>query len=381
MLLMLLPNRLTNALLASGACLKNISTVFKRDTRFLCFAAGTILILCSGCVEAGLSPGQQVVDKSALGATPGRSDRALSDEAVGKSSSRETLIKISSEKQGLCTQLYVENVQAAEVTVTFEMDLVNLDASVDFPYTTTLPAKKKVRLFTLMPHNPGHGWSWTYTYYSTFGSTSVEHDDSYIYTLPYAPGKTYRVSQGFNGEYSHFGADQFAIDWRMPIGTAVHAARGGLVVGVKSDSNVGGDDSKYDWDANYILIQHADGTLGQYVHLQKGGVAVKLGQPVEAGDFIGLSGNTGHSTGPHLHFSVFKARDGKHRQTIPIKYKTNDEFAITLAEGKSYRASGDVALAAANREKNARLLKVERVAERPTKEPELVPGTLQAAGH
>jgi murein DD-endopeptidase MepM/ murein hydrolase activator NlpD len=144
------------------------------------------------------------------------------------------------------------------------------------------------------------GWSWTYTYYSTFGSMTAQHDNSFIYSLPYSSGKSYRVSQGYNGEYSHFGADQFAIDWRMPIGTPVHAARGGTVVGIKNDSDVGGDSSKFDWDANYVLIQHADGTLGQYVHLLKGGTKLKIGQRIETGDFIGLSGNTGHSTGPHL---------------------------------------------------------------------------------
>jgi murein DD-endopeptidase MepM/ murein hydrolase activator NlpD len=264
----------------------------------------------------------------------------MAEEPVGKSSPRETLIRISTEKEGALTRVYVENLQAADVTVTFEMDMVNLSSTVEFPYTKTLAARKKEMLFTMQPREANRGWSWTYTYYSTFGSTSAEHDDSYIYSLPYPSAKSYKISQGYNGVYSHFGADQFAIDWRMPMGSPVQAARGGLVVGVKQDSNTGGDDAKYDWDANYVLIQHADGTLGQYVHLKKGGAVVKVGQHVEAGDLIGYSGNTGHSTGPHLHFSVFKARDGKHRETISVRFKTADEFAITLEEGKSYKASG-----------------------------------------
>jgi len=123
------------------------------------------------------------------------------------------------------------------------------------------------------------------------------------------------------------------------------------VVGVKNDSNLGGDDSRYDWDANYVLIQHPDNTLGQYVHLMKGGTKLKLGQHVQAGDFIGLSGNTGHSTGPHLHFSVFKARDGKHRVTIPVRYQTGDDLAVTLEEGRSYKAAGSAAVLAAARAK------------------------------
>lgn len=263
----------------------------------------------------------------------------LGEDPVGKSSSsRETLVRIATEKKGTETHLFVENIQSAPVTVTFEMELVNLSSSVTFPYTTTLPGRKRVDLFTLAPVDASLGWSWTYTYYSTFGSTAVQHDDSYVYSLPYPSGKTYRVSQGFNGEYSHFGADQYAVDWRMPSGSPVHAARGGVVVGVKCDSNIGGDDSRFDWDANYVLIEHSDGTLGQYVHLLKSGTKLKVGQQVEAGEFIGLSGNTGHSTGPHLHFSVFRAKDGKHRQTLPVRYRTASDVATTLAEGRAYKS-------------------------------------------
>jgi murein DD-endopeptidase MepM/ murein hydrolase activator NlpD len=267
--------------------------------------------------------------------------RILGEDPAGRSSAtRETLIRISTEREGTATHLFVENMQAAEVTVTFEMELTNLSADVPLPQTSTIQGKKRARLFKLSPIDLSRGWSWTYTYYSTFGSTSAQHDNTCYYALPYAPGKSYRVSQGYNGEYSHFGADQYAIDWRMPVGTPVHAARGGTVVGVKGDSSVGGDDSKYDWDANYVLIQHPDGTLGQYVHLMKGGAKVKLGQRVEAGDFIGLSGNTGHSTGPHLHFSVFKARDGKHRETIPVRYRSAESMLVTLEEGRAYKAAG-----------------------------------------
>jgi murein DD-endopeptidase MepM/ murein hydrolase activator NlpD len=304
-------------------CPKNRSSVSKRDTRTGCLWCLLALLVFFAAVSSA-------------------------DEAAGKGSDHETLIRILTEREGTLTHLYVENLQYADVTVTLEMDLVNMKASVNFPCTQTVPGKKKVEFLTLTPRDSAQGWSWTYTYYSTFGNTSAQHDDSYIYSLPYTQGKTYRVSQGYNGSYSHFGADQFAIDWRMPLGTPVHAARGGVVVGVKEDSNVGGDSAKYDWDANYVLIRHADGTLGQYVHLKKGGAIVGIGAQVQAGDLIGYSGNTGHSTGPHLHFSVFKASDGKHRETIPVKFKTADDFAVTLEEGRNYKASGSPTYVAGN---------------------------------
>jgi murein DD-endopeptidase MepM/ murein hydrolase activator NlpD len=303
---------------------------------------------------------------------------SLAEDASGKSAFHETLIRIKAEKEGNATHLYVENLQSAEVTVTLEMELTNLESTVALPYTTTLSGKKRVKLLTLWPKDAARGWSWSYTYYSTFGSTSAQHDDSYIYSLPYGAGKSYRISQGYNGEYSHFGADQYAIDWRMPQGTPVHAARGGIVVGLKKDSDIGGDDSKYDWDANYVLVQHSDSTLGQYVHLLKGGTTVRIGQQVEAGDLVGYSGNTGHSTGPHLHFSVFKARDGKHRETIPVRYKTADNLSATLEEGKSYKAPGSPALATASRSKGAQLAVL---APKPNKEPDALAVSSNAVGH
>jgi murein DD-endopeptidase MepM/ murein hydrolase activator NlpD len=167
---------------------------------------------------------------------------------------------------------------------------------------------------------------------------TAKHDDTVVYALPYAAGKSYPVSQGFHGSYSHTAGDAFAIDFKMDEGTPVHAARGGVVVGSRDDSSTGGPSKKYEWDANYILIQHDDGTLGHYVHLQKGGNRVKAGDVVKAGDWIGKSGNTGHTTGPHLHFAVFKAANGKSRQTFPIRFNAEGLVAQTLKEGSSYRA-------------------------------------------
>jgi murein DD-endopeptidase MepM/ murein hydrolase activator NlpD len=252
---------------------------------------------------------------------------------------RESLIKVSSERNGDTTLFYIENLQYAPVTVTFEVESKNMIPSTRLPHTATYPPRQKTQAFSLSPKEVEKGWHWSYTYYSTLGSLEAVHDDTVVYSMPYAPGQAFVVSQGFDGKYSHFGPNQYAIDWRMPIGTPIHAARGGLVVGSKDDSTVGGPDSKYDWDANYVLIQHDDGTLGQYVHLMANGNRVNIGQRVQTGELIGHSGNTGHSTGPHLHFAVFKARDGRERLTIPIRYKASEGHSLTLKKGRSYTAS------------------------------------------
>lgn len=82
------------------------------------------------------------------------------------------------------------------------------------------------------------------------------------------------------------------IDWAVPIGTAVVASNTGTVV-------------QAGWLSGYgyaVYINHADGRQTRYGHLSK--VLVKVGQTVEQGQRIALSGNTGRSTGPHLHFEI-----------------------------------------------------------------------------
>ncbi len=97
-----------------------------------------------------------------------------------------------------------------------------------------------------------------------------------------------------------------AVDFITKEGTAVKAAAAGIVVAIKSDSNIGGPDRKFYNDGNYIIIKHKNGEFSAYEHLQYGGVLVKLGQEVEKGEPIARSGATGYLAhlGPHLHFCV-----------------------------------------------------------------------------
>ncbi|HZR16304.1 MAG TPA: M23 family metallopeptidase [Verrucomicrobiae bacterium] len=247
-------------------------------------------------------------------------------------------VKVTTTHAGGATQFFVENNEYCEVTMTFEMGMVNLTGTNRFPYTATFPPRARTEAFEVEPLRPGDRWEYTYTNYFKLGSNCARHDDNYIYQLPYSPGDKFKVTQGYNGKFSHFGSNQYAIDWDMPEGTLVCAARGGVVVRVKDDSDKGGPSLDYDRFNNYVLIRHDDGTLGHYCHLQKGGVVVKAGQVVAAGDVIAHSGSTGFSSGPHLHFCVFKPKDGRTRVSIPVKFHTSRDPAITLASGHSYRA-------------------------------------------
>ena len=97
----------------------------------------------------------------------------------------------------------------------------------------------------------------------------------------------------------------------MPEGTPILAARAGIVFMTVAENDAGGADEAYRSKANVVRILHADGTIGNYVHLMHAGVAVKNGERVEPGKLIGYAGNTGMSSGPHLHFAVTRVvREG-----------------------------------------------------------------------
>jgi len=261
---------------------------------------------------------------------------ALAAHGAGAASS-DTAARVTAQREGNVIRVCVENSELSEVTVTFDFSPVNLKGSVSFPHTATFQPGK-TEAFTLAPIRPDAPWHYSYTNYFKLGSSDAAPDDAVVYQLPYAPGRSYTVSQGCNSGFSHHGANQFAIDWKMPEGTEVRAARGGRVVKVKDDSNTGGGTMQFDPYNNFVLIRHEDGTLGHYCHLKKDGVRVTPGQIVRTGEVIALSGNTGFSSGAHLHFCVFKTLDGRERVTIPVKFEDAEGRAVTLVEARQYRA-------------------------------------------
>lgn len=254
-------------------------------------------------------------------------------------------LKVVSERSGNSTRLLVQNSETTDMTATIEIKSVNMRASVPLPHTLTIPAGKTVSAFTLTPDKPNSEWSYSYVNHYTVGRVDARHDDGAVYTLPFTAGSSFKVTQGYHGDFSHNGPDEFAVDFKMPEGTPVVAAREGTVVAVKDDSNKGGASRKYEDMANMVTVQHADGTMAHYCHLSFRSAKVRVGQRVKAGDLLALSGNTGFTSGPHLHFAVFKARDGHGRETIPVRFRTAEASAITLQEGKTYRASDPAPLA------------------------------------
>ncbi len=115
----------------------------------------------------------------------------------------------------------------------------------------------------------------------------------------------FKVTQGWEGGFTHKGPkSRYAIDVSMPIGTPILAAKDGKVIDMRMGSTSGGNNPSFRPMANYVKIQHADGTMTVYVHLKGNSQKVKVGDTVRQGQVIALSGNTGYTTGPHLHFAL-----------------------------------------------------------------------------
>lgn len=247
-------------------------------------------------------------------------------------------VRITTQREGDVTQFLVENTEFCEVTVTFEFAATNLSSSVKLPYTATYPARTISQAFTMQPDSAAKPWQYSYNSHYKLGSHIARHDDSYVYLLPYQPGREFTVTQAYDGNYSHKGANKYAIDWKMPEGTTVLAARPGMVVKIRAESDIGGPSIEFDRDNNYVLIRHDDGTLAHYCHLQKSGNLVNVGDFVSAGQPIARSGNTGFSSGPHLHFCVFKTISGRERASVPIRFQTAEARAVTLKAHKRYTA-------------------------------------------
>jgi len=180
------------------------------------------------------------------------------------------------------------------------------------------------------PHVSGQGrlrYSWTVA----LGSPKAVHSPARPYRAPFAVGETFKVTQAYPTRITHVTPDSaYAVDFALPDGTPVFAAREGTVINVRHDSFRGAPLPAMLDQANLIEILHDDGTIGVYGHLHWDSIRVHIGQRVARGEYIANSGNTGFSTGPHLHFAVWR-NAGTADVSIPVQFAGMGGVPVTPA--------------------------------------------------
>jgi len=171
------------------------------------------------------------------------------------------------------------------------------------------------------------------------GDPRAEHRPERAYRAPFAVATDYLVSQAFPVGITHSTPDAYyAVDIAMPIGTDIYAARGGIVFEVASTNFRGGTDPERDAAAaNIVRIMHDDGSHAVYAHLNWNSIRVRPGDRVERGEYIADSGNTGFTTGPHLHFAVMLNR-GMRLESVPVTFEGPNSSEVAPATGSSLTA-------------------------------------------
>ncbi len=200
----------------------------------------------------------------------------------------------------------------------------------------TLEAGEERLLLQYRPRREGRATWYRYRFRSNYGRHDVRHDDDYLYRPPYEGGKRYRILQGFGSRFSHTGNETYAVDFDMPVGSPVHAARGGVVVHKVEEHGEGCWASRCAPKANFVVVLHDDGSTGEYYHLVRDGVLVEPGERVERGQHIARSGNSGHSTMPHLHFGVYDVDDEGRTRSLPIRFETRDGIESHPRPGRGF---------------------------------------------
>jgi murein DD-endopeptidase MepM/ murein hydrolase activator NlpD len=154
-----------------------------------------------------------------------------------------------------------------------------------------------------------------------FSATEFTEDRPEI-ELPFPQGYRYRIIQAYNGQFSHRSDySRFAIDFSLSVGDTICAVADGYVTGLIDGYTVGGNSKKLRDYANFITIYHPEGGFyTQYVHLSPRGVLVRLNDWVTSGQAIALSGETGFTASPHLHFNVLQPIPGKSPVSAPINF-------------------------------------------------------------
>lgn len=218
---------------------------------------------------------------------------------------------------------FANNEEYCPVSIKIDFELDNLISTNGNGVTFLVPARTKKFLLTslnLIKENAAYGFKNTSLF--NYGDVNLKaNNNSFIYSLPFETGKSFKVDQGYNGTFSH--QNENALDFTMPLGTKIFSSRAGIVIKVVQNFNENCPEKECEKYNNYVIVYHNDGSFSRYDHLKKNGVILKEGETIIENQLIGYSGNTGRSTGPHLHFMVYMQRL-KNIESLETKFKINN---------------------------------------------------------
>ncbi len=216
----------------------------------------------------------------------------------------------------------------------------NVQANPSLPAVLVLEPYESKTLLRVSPVDDQRGWEYQLSYRYSPGANIESYDRTHVYGAPFSGTDDAPISQAFNGKFSHQNPQaKHAVDITLPEGTPIVAARDGVVMQVEDDFfGRGLDMEEFATRANSVRILHDDGTMGVYAHLKVESAVVSVGQAVKAGAKLALSGDTGFTTGPHLHFVIQRSVDGA-LESVPFRFADQNGRPLLPERGMMLRAA------------------------------------------
>jgi leader peptidase (prepilin peptidase)/N-methyltransferase len=255
--------------------------------------------------------------------------------------------RVESVPNGETVQIVAHNEADAVVSVEVHLEGRNLASDRTWPVYAVVPARTHLPLANVYAAQSDKGFEVNFRFSRIFGDFQALVNTQ-PYRLPFQNGERYLISQAYGSTMTTHQDPKLhqAVDFDMPEGTPVTAAREGRVVDLQTGFTQGAADPRFIDKANWVKVQHADGTVATYAHLSAGAPLVQVGQWVSVGQVIGASGNTGYSSGPHLHFCVAKpvvTAVGMVEICLPVQFVTGQpaqvfrpqEGLVVMANDKS----------------------------------------------
>lgn len=246
-------------------------------------------------------------------------DRLAPGHAQGATPEPRGPVDLVIERKGSGMALYADNPLHGPVEVTLHApQLTNAVSDQPLPLHRVLAPHRRTLLANISLVD-GHDRAETSFQLESMLGDPLAVARDVAYSLP-VDSSDWDLGQGFHGGFSHTdAANRYAIDLIVAEGTPVLAARGGIVMEVQAGYGRGSTDKARDFArANLVRILHDDGSMAIYAHLRENGVVVRPGDSVSLGQVLAVSGNTGYTSGPHLHFCV-QVNRGMRLTSIPFR--------------------------------------------------------------